>query len=186
MEIKINLLPDYRKEEIAKANRFKLVIRLGLVILSIFILFYSFLFGLISVLKTELNSVLISQKMSGNTEQLSRIKNFDDEFKETNSMAGQSLTLEKDQLYWTNLFTLLSNDLSDGITITNLATKDYSVLLAGKANDRDALMKYKDKLAGEKCFSNVNLPLSNLVSKEDISFQMDLKIDKDCLRLYAE
>lgn len=186
MEIKINLLPDYRKEEIAKDNRFKLVIRLGLVIFSIFVLFYSFLFGLISVLKMELNSALLSQKMTGNAEQLSKIKSFDDEFRGINSLTNQSLALEKDQLYWTNLFSFLSNDFSDGITITDLATKDYSVLLAGKADDRDVLMKYKDKLAGEKCLSNINLPLSNLVSKKDISFQMDLKINKDCLRLHTE
>lgn len=186
MEIKINLLPEYRKEEIAKANRFKLVIRLGLAILSIFVLFYSFLFGLINVLKIELNSVMLSQKISGSNEQLEKIKKFDDEFKEINSLTGQAVTLEKDQLYWTNLFTKLSEDLSDGITITDLATKDYSVLLAGKANDRDILLGFKEKLANDPCFADVNLPLSNLVSKEDISFQMNLKVNRDCLRLRTE
>lgn len=183
MEIKINLLPDYRKEEIAKANRFKMVVRLGLAILSIFIIFYSFLFGLLSTLDMEMSSVKLSQKTSGNSEQLVKIKNFDAEFEEINSSAKQSLTLEKDQLYWTNLFSKMEEDLSDGITITDLATKDYVVLLAGKADDRDALVGYKDKLTEEKCFTDINLPLSNLVSKENISFQMDFKVNKDCLKL---
>lgn len=186
MEISINLLPDYRKEDIAKANRLKLVIRLGLAILSIFILFYSFLFGLISILEVERNSLLVSQEMSGNVGQLDRIRKFDEEFKEINSSSSQALALERDQLYWSNLFRLLSGNLSDGIMITDLATNNYSVILAGKANDRDVLMGYKDKLSQEKCFTNVNLPLSNLVSKENIVFQMDLKIDKECLRLRGE
>jgi len=186
MEIKINLLPDYRKEEIAKANRFKLVIRLGLAILFIFIVFYSFLFGLINILKMELNSVLLSQETSGNTEQLDKIRKFDGEFKEINSLTNQSATLEKGQLYWTSLFNKLSSNLSDGITITDLATKDYNILLVGKADDRDALMSYKEKLASESCFTDVNLPLSNLVSKENISFQMNMKIIKDCLQLHTK
>jgi Tfp pilus assembly protein PilN len=186
MEIKLNLLPDYRKEDIAQANRVKLVIRTGLAIFSIFILFYSFLFGLLSVLKVEMNSVVLSQEMSNNKEQLDKIKKFDEEFKETNSSVSQAITLEKDQLYWTNLFKRLSDNLSDDITITDLATKDYSVLLAGKADNRDALMNYREKLVAEECFTDINLPLSNLVSKDNISFQMDFKIKKDCLQLTTE
>ncbi|HLN19047.1 MAG TPA: PilN domain-containing protein [Patescibacteria group bacterium] len=183
MEIKINLLPDYRKEEIAKSNRFQMVIRLGMVVLSVFVFFYLFLFGLLNALEIEINSVTLSQKMASNSDQLKKIKEFDAHFERINSDSKQALSFEKDQFYWINLFDRLGQNMSDGITITDLATKDYKVLLAGKAFSRDMLMEYKEKLSQEKCFSEINLPLSNLVSKEDISFQMDMKINRDCLRL---
>lgn len=186
MEIKINLLPDYRKDEIAKANRFKMVIRLGVVMLSIFALFYSFLFILLVTLDMDMKSVRLSQETLGNHEQLEKIRKFDAQFEGINSSVKQSLALERDQLYWTSLFSKLEQNMSDGITITDLATKDYSILLAGKATDRDMLMQYKDKLSQEKCFTDINLPLSNLVSKDNISFQMDLKISRDCLKLNAQ
>ena len=34
----------------------------------------------------------------------------------------------------------------------------------------------------EECFTNVNLPLADLVGKSDIVFQIDLSIDKNCLK----
>ena len=182
MEIKINLLPDYRKEEIAKSKRFRLVLRLGMMFLSVFFLFCVFLFGLQKTLEMELQSFYSSQEAKSNKEKLEKIRNYDEQFKGINSSANLAVSLEEDQLYWSNLFVKLSGSLSEGITITDLATKEYGVFLAGKAKNRESLMSYKEKLAEEKCFENVNLPLSNLISKEDISFQIDFKMNRECLQ----
>jgi len=63
-----------------------------------------------------------------------------------------------------------------------IETSDYSVLLTGKAKSRDDLITFKENLEKEECFSNVNLPLSNLVAQKDVEFQIDFSIKKECLR----
>jgi hypothetical protein len=50
------------------------------------------------------------------------------------------------------------------------------------ANNRDNLIQFKDNLEKESCFSEINLPLSNLVEKENVEFQIDFNIKKDCLK----
>lgn len=182
MEIKINLIPPYRKEEITRAKRFSLVARLGLAIFAVFILFFSFLFGLYKTLDIDLSVASNYQKPGLESSKYEKIKKFDDEFEKINSKTDQVMAIRNDQLYWSNLFILLSKSTISGIEVTNLATNSYSVSLAGKADNRDSLVAFKDKLAGEDCFSDVNLPLSNLVSKENIAFQMDFNIKEECLK----
>lgn len=182
MEIRINLIPPYRKEEISKAKRFNLVIRLGLAVFSIFILFFSFLFGLYKTL--EINSWVVSnyQEPVSGYSKYDQIKKFDDEFEKINSRISQIAMVKNDQLYWSNLFINLSESASSGIEITDLTTNNYKVSLAGGADNRDSLIAFKDRLTEEDCFSDINLPLSNLVSKENIVFQMDFKIKEECLK----
>ncbi len=182
MEIKINLIPPYRKEEITKAKRFSLVIRMGLAILSVFILFFSFLFGLYETLEINLSAVSNYQKPSLESSKYEKIRKFDEEFEKINSRTDQVMMISNDQLYWSDLFVLLSKSTIPGIEVTDLATNNYGVSLAGKADDRDDLIAFKDKLVAEDCFDNVNLPLSNLVSKENIAFQMDFNIKEECLK----
>lgn len=182
MEIKINLIPPYRKEEITKAKRFSLVIRMGLAILAVFILFFSFLFGLYKALEINLSVVSNSQKPGMEISKYEKIREFDEEFEKINSETDQVRMISSDQLYWSDLFVILSSSIISGIEVTDLATNDYSVSLVGKAKDRDDLIAFKDKLSAEECFSNVNLPLSNLVSKENVAFQMDFNVKEECLR----
>ena len=180
MEININLIPDYKKEEILKANRFKLVLKLGLAIFGIFLMMLGFLFGLREALNVEFDSVIAGQ------EQYAKIKKLDGEFHDINTNVSTIANLENDQIYWSNLFVFLSKKNSSGIEITNLITKDYTVSLAGKADNRDNLIAYKEDLERDGCLSDVNLPLSGLVSRENIAFQIDFKIKEECLHYRAK
>lgn len=182
MEIKINLIPPYRKEEIARVKRFKLVIRLGLATFSVFVLFFFFLFGLYKVLEVNLAAVSTYQKPGLENSKYEKIKEFDEQFSKINSQTDQVMIISRDQIYWSNLFVLLSRAMISGIELTDLATNNYNISLAGQADDRDSLIAFRDKLIKENCFNNVNLPLSNLVSKENIAFQIDFSIKKECLK----
>jgi hypothetical protein len=182
MEIKINLIPPYRKEEITKSKRLKLVMRIGMAIFSIAVLFFSFLFGVYKIL--EINYLVVSdfQKSSADKDKYERIKQLDGEFQKINIQMADLISIKEDQFYWSNMFIRLSHLVIPGVSLDNVATKDYAVFLVGKANNRDNLILFKEKLEREECFSDINLPLSNLVSKEDIDFQIDFKIKSDCLK----
>lgn len=182
MEIRINLIPPYRKEEIARAKRFKLVIRIGMAIFSIFVFFFSFLFGLYKTLEINFSVVSNFRELDSEHSKYSEIKKFDDEFEKINTKTNQVLAIKRDQLYWSNLFVYLSKSTISGIEVTDLTTNEYGVSLSGTADNRDNLIAFKDSLINEACFSDVNLPLSNLVSRENVAFQMDFKIKEECLK----
>ena len=80
MEININIIPDYKKEEIAEADRLKVVLRLGMIILFVFLLFIAYLFGLKKILDLNLEAVALSQSVEGDRGQYDKIKKFDQDF----------------------------------------------------------------------------------------------------------
>ena len=182
MEIKINLIPPYRKKEIFEAKRLKTAIKLEIFSTTIILLFFAFLWSINYILKLNMDSVSANIEMDKNRSQYEKIQKLEDEFVQANAKVSEIASLKKDQMYWSNLPVKLSDNVTEGITIEEVANKDYNVFLVGKADDRDNLIKFKEKISQEQCFSDVNLPLSNLVSKNNVDFQMDFKIKEDCLK----
>jgi hypothetical protein len=182
MEINLNLIPPYREKEIQKNKRFRLILRIELVMLMFVLIFFSFLFSLNYIL--DLNFILASNdtEISKDREQYDNIRKYDREFNEVNINVAQIEKIDKDQLYWSRLFLKLSQSVIAGISIQSVATKDYSVFLIGKAESRENLISFRDSLAKDSCFSSINLPLSDLVSRGNVDFQMDLAINEDCIR----
>lgn len=68
--------------------------------------------------------------------------------------------------------------LSD-ISYTQTGDGGGKLQVVGVAKNRTALIAYKDKLEADNAFSKVELPVSNLVSKRDIEFSMQLSISKE-------
>jgi hypothetical protein len=182
MEININLIPPYKKEEEIKKRHLHMVLNIGWSLAGMFLVFFSFLFCLQYILNFQLESLIANNEKSSDKDKKEKIRNYDQEFKKINLESGQILKVAKDQLYWTNVFQELSGKMIEGIKIESLATKDYKVLLAGKANSRDELISFKDDLVTSACFDSVDLPISNLVSKDNVSFQIDIKVKEDCLK----
>jgi hypothetical protein len=59
---------------------------------------------------------------------------------------------------------------------------NYTVLLSGQAATRDDILALEKKLKESACVKNVNVPLSNLFSQENIDFQIDFEMQKECLK----
>jgi len=111
-----------------------------------------------------------------------KMKKFDEEFSDINSRAADILAISKDQIYWNKMFVELESINTEGIFLDGLATNNFLVSVSGEAVDRDSLIGFKSSLEESGCFTDVNLPLSNLVKKEDIAFQMDFKVREECVR----
>lgn len=182
MEIKINLVPEYRKMEIAKSNRVKMILRWELEITLILAIFFILILSLNYILKFNLDASIIemeSKRGGGNYEKISK---FDNDFKIINSRTSINDAIQGDQLYWSIVFKKMSEMMPDGIIISKAANKNYKVFLAGVADTRDNLIRMKDELAKNDCFSGINLPLSNLTSRDNVDFQMEFDIKEDCLK----
>jgi Tfp pilus assembly protein PilN len=181
MEININIIPDYKKEEISQTKRLWSVLKLGLVLVFISIVFLLFLLGLNKTLDLNLQSVALGQETGKDKEQYDKIRTLDEKFSGINSDVNEVMSIKRDQLYWSKLFILMKDKVPGGVELTGLINKDYNVSLSGKADNRDSLISFKESLEKEDCFSDINLPLSNLVERDNIVFQMDFQIKEECL-----
>jgi Tfp pilus assembly protein PilN len=182
MEIKLNLIPPKYKEEIAKNNRKLAVINAEITATFILLCFLGMLISVRYILKLNLNSLSMAREKSAMLSKYNEIKDYDSQFVKVNSNMGDVLLINKDQLYWSNLFVKLSGIVFPGIEIETLATMDYDIIISGIAKNRDDLILFKEKLAKEECFTQVDLPLSELADKENVEFKISFRVNEDCLK----
>ena len=180
--IKLNLIPEFRKKEIAQASKLSLILGWEIEIFLIMLVFFALIVSLNYVLQFNLAAVNGATESQQSKDKYERISELDSEFKNINGQISQIESVQKDQLYWSTMFEKLSLAMPDGIKISKMANKNYAVFLAGVADTRDNLVALKDKLSQESCFTNVNLPLSNLVSRDNVDFQIDFNIKEECLK----
>ncbi len=181
MKIKINLIPLAKKEAIAKNKKLKLVIKLEIIISLALIAFFIVLMSFQYISNLNLNVYLSGQKKNKNLTQYNKINQYDINFKQANLKIKNVIAIEKQQLYWSKMFTQLSAIIFPGITIDDLSTENFKVTIQGKADTRDELIVFKNKLDKNNCFSDVNLPLSNLVNRSNINFKISFQTKKSCL-----
>lgn len=182
MKIGINLLPLDKKKEIKVAERFRAVLGWEAVILFVVVLFLGFSFGVDYLLSFNLELASDDRINKSNVEQYETIKYYERKFSEINSKISKISSITGGQIYWLNLFSKLEDALPDNVEISGMSTNNFLLHFTGKAKTRDDLLLFKNNLEKEVCFENVNLPLSDLVSKEDVVFQIDLEIREDCVK----
>jgi len=155
---------------------------LGLALFFMAIIFFAVLFGFGYALSSGLRTVSDDSKEETDHDRHQLIAEYDERFEKINSQVLNVIAIDSGQIYWSRLFENISREAAPGIKITTLSTKDYAVFMTGEADSRDDLISFKEKLEKNSCFAEIILPLSNLVSKENIAFQMDLKVRENCVK----
>lgn len=182
MKIELNLIPDQKREEIKQANYFRIFLKWGFEFFAIFTIFVAILVSINYILKINLSFVGDFSANEGSGNKYAEIKTYDSEIKDVNAKISEIEKIQSGQLKWSKFFQKFNGHVDKGIEIESLATKNYTITLAGKSQSRDKLISFKENLEKEECFTDVSLPLSNLVAKENIDFQMDFKIKPECLK----
>lgn len=182
MRIYLDLLPTERKQEIKRKKLFRGILREEFLFIIPVIVFIFILLNIYYVLTLQKDSMMSVQTMSQSQEKYRQLSTYEEKFKEANFINQALIKIQSGHLYWQKLFRELSNTTPDGIYVSDLSTKDFSVFLVGKARTREDLLGFKEKLESAECFETVNVPLSNLVVKDNVDFQIDLKIKEDCLK----
>lgn len=181
MEIKLNLVPPLRKEEIKKSYLLRMIIKWQIEFLLIFVLFSVILWSIIYVLKVEEISNLKQIEMERQSFSYKDMQDYKEKIKNANVQILDIKKIQKGQLYWSELMSKLNEIIFPGIEIDSLNTKDYEVFLTGVADNRDNLVNFKEKLTQENCFKEVDFPLANLINRENLSFQMQFTVKKECI-----
>lgn len=182
MKTYIDLLPEGKKNEIQGDRAFRTIVwqEISVVFLMCFFLVILVMinFALDIQLKGVESAFQGEQALKGHQE----IKSYEDKFREMNTRLVLTAKIQSSHLEWVPVLTKLSQLFPDGVYLNGIATRDYRISLLGKAQKREDLTKFLDAIKGSDCFVNLNSPLSNLVSREDIDFQIDFDIKKECLK----
>jgi len=178
----INLLPPAKKIAIAKTKKLKTILGWEVVITFVALCFFGFLFALSSLL--NFNLTLISEMKSNASDgaKYAKIEQFQNKFSQINTQLNRLSKIDNDQLYWSSALLALNSSVPDAVEITEITTKDLTLSLSGHVDLRDNLLAFKEKLVQNACFSGVDLPVSELVSKDNVNFHLTLNVNEKCLR----
>lgn len=169
--ITLNIIPNELKNEIRLKKNYKQLNKLAFMLLAMAIFFSALL---------EFSKFFLSaQKIS--EENLSAGKNTENYTKQVNEINAQLKeikNIQKNNIYWTGFLLRLTNYIGNGIQISQIAISktDNSLKLAGMAKTRADLLALKDILEKSASFTEINLPISSLLEKENIAFQINTNI----------
>lgn len=181
--IYLNILPEEKKAEIKRKKRLKMIIKHEIILFLVFGLFISMLIFNNIILSIELKGIDRAIAFEKEQQGYKDLLEYENKFNDFNKKLSTISNIYDKHLHWTNIFLALSETHERGITITDISTNNYIVSLRGKAKTRDEFLSFQDRMNNNSCFEKVNVPLSNLVQKEHVDFQMDFSIQDECLRM---
>lgn len=171
MQIHLNFLHKNEQAEIKKAVILAWFRHVLSFILAAAIIFNGFLLLIFFIFKDQVQTVTrissdSSQRYASYSEEVAKIN----EQAKQLSIAGESFSLLSQR------FRLLANSVPSDIKITSLVLtlNDTMLTLPGTAKTREALIKYNDELAKLPWVEKTVLPKSQLLIKENVSFQIQI------------
>lgn len=182
MKIYLDLLPEERKKEIRRKNIFSVIVSQEIISLAPILFLVFVLISINLIIQFKIKSTEQLTAMHQTTKENQELKKYEDKFSAINSKISAVSRFQSSHFYWSNVLGRLSSLSPDGVYLTDLSTKDYTVSIAGKALVRDELLKFQDNIKNNDCFANVNTPLSNLVTRDNVAFQIDFDIKSECLK----
>lgn len=180
----INLLPPQEKKILILEEKKRLIIILGSLILISLICLVLILFSIKINLQGQLEAQKITLSFSEKEFQKPEIQNLKKEINLTNKNFSKLNSFYQNQINFTEILEQISGILPEQVYLTNLSInyrseKDQewqiNSSLSGFAKTRDILFEFKSNLEAED-FKEIYFPLSNLIEKTDINFNLSFKI----------
>ncbi len=185
MKTLLNLLPEGKKDAIQNRLRSRFLLWQLFLVFVLEVFYLSILVSAFVVLDFQLKSLgSIGQNaaLSARSEER-RLNEYERKFQETNVQVDVVGKIDRSHLYFSRIFSLLDTLTPAGITVNQMITEEYKVSLSGRAAKREDLLLFDKQLKeAEVCITDVNVPVSNLFSQEDIDFQLDFSVQPQCLR----
>jgi len=177
--VKINLLPDWEKEKIKNLRIAGVIIKAGSVALfsmGIFIFFLWFCYGFISFQRGEF------KKNISSFEEGVLYKKAQDNRKILTDLSSSAAKVKRNEKNSKNIHAIL-NELNsivpENIFLTNIEIKESRIIIKGVSKDRKSLLSLKEKIEGSDVFKEVETPISNFVSNQNLEFEFSAQIIKN-------
>ncbi|HAM88990.1 MAG: hypothetical protein US83_C0002G0090 [Candidatus Falkowbacteria bacterium GW2011_GWC2_38_22] len=171
--ITLNIIPDELKNEIKLNDHY---------------VFYKKVMSLILFMAIFFSAVLLTAKIilatqQSDTDQQNTIitkssENYSKQINEINIQLKEIKSIQNNDINWTDFFLSMNDFIGNEIKISRLyaGKNDNSLRISGIAKSRNDLLAFKEKLEKSEKFSNINLPISSLLEKENINFEISATI----------
>ncbi|MCK5211677.1 hypothetical protein KAJ89_03175 [Candidatus Parcubacteria bacterium] len=102
-------------------------------------------------------------------------ENYSAQVRQLNSALANIESIQSEYTNWSYLFEFLHQLSNKNININNINVnkKNAEISLSGIATTRDSLLQLKEKLEESNYFTKINLPIKNLLEKENINFEIN-------------
>jgi hypothetical protein len=172
--ITLNLIPESIREENRLKHVYRLNVKLGLIIFYILII--------VGVLVQVSKSIIISGFDTVKTQSDIITKNskaYNERARDINSkisLVGQVVQGNHD---WNGLILSIARLMPSGTSLYHLYLNQESkaIRIAGVAETREDLLKLKEVIDKSGYIKPVKLPMSSILEKKDISFDLESKFD---------
>lgn len=175
----INLLPEKVKQELnqkiilATIKNITALIFIAVIFVAV-ILLWAKMVSVNNFNRAIEQATLISKEYGGINQEIRKLNERIDFMRET----------QKEYIVWSDvlkrIIILIPNDVS--IHYLSISDPGKSVALKGIAKTRDGLLTFKSNLEKSSLFSNVDIPISYFLSRENINFEISLKTTKNAFR----
>ncbi len=137
---------------------------------------------IILIFTTWLQSEEFEQKISIGTQNL--VSPLAERARKVNSQLEAISVITDKLIPWSKVFDEINSATPVDINIKNETADGESglVLISGFASTREGLLDYQKKLQGLPFVKTVDLPLENLVERENIGFQISVLIDRQKIK----
>lgn len=172
--LKLNLVSEELKKEIKLRRVYGIIKRMsGFFILLLIAYTLVLLFARLLILNKFDEIVYQTTLISKNTQ------GYNDRVKEINSQVDFISAAQAEFIRPSCLLRNLDAFAGAGVKIDQLrlSRDKKAFLIRGKSSERGALLSFKEKLEQSGLFLSVDLPLKNLLTKEDILFEINAGVD---------
>lgn len=171
--ITINLLAPAKKQEIRLIKNFLLTRRLIIISLGFLLVIALILAGTNYYLARK-NKELASKLETNQTLPTGQNIPLSQSISLFNKQLKSVGKIQADYHKWSEFFLEFNRAVPNNLQITSLIfnTSDKTALIQGTAKTRDDLIQFQTSLAKSNLFKEITSPISNLLIRNDISFEL--------------
>jgi hypothetical protein len=124
---------------------------------------------------------LESQEENANVER-TQFQEYQSLFEETTKKTKRIQAMLSGQYMYSKSVDDIHNRKSENIFFTGMLFQDTYIKLEGVARLREDAIVFQERLEENECYTSVEIPIEDLVKKENIQFSVYLKVKEKCLR----
>jgi|SRR3989344_7007595 len=173
--ITINLIPQGKKDVLKLAHIYVVIKNLIILVLVLTIIIAVILLATKAVLQNHFNNIV-----SQSTFTTKYANTFVKGIKDFNVKLSAAKEVQNEFIPWTDFLINFSELVPEDIVIYNVVINGNKVSIKGLAVTRDSLLQLEESLNQSNVFENVDIPLENLLKRENIEFNLkaDLILDQ--------
>ena len=172
--LKLNIISRELKKQININDLYQRLKKIYIILILLLAVYISFIFAAKFLLNMHLDKTIQQAgQITKSTE------NYNKTVKDINNQLNYVAEIQTNDIRWSKLIALLGQSTNPSMKIYQLdISKDSKLIkINGFSRTRDALLKFKDNLEKSNYFSQIDFPLQNILQKENINFEINLKFE---------